>query len=166
LIFSISKKSNKVLTFDFILKQAFTVPTISQFTNINYTLSLTTDPPAGPFTTTVNTTIGFSTVNISVSQWTAGPFSNIDLSFGDGSAIQSFTSITGGMSTNITHTFTTAGTYTISANATPIGLTNVTVTINTITVNVAPAPIYTGKMAILRTICLSNPFLFTFSVET
>jgi hypothetical protein len=93
----------------------------------------------------VNTTIGFSTVNISVNQWTAGPFSNLSVSFGDGSVDQNFSVITVGMSINLTYTYTTYGTYIISVNPTPIGLTGVTVTANTITVNVAPAPVYSGK---------------------
>jgi hypothetical protein len=85
-----------------------------------------------------------SALTIQLNQWTAGPISNVSVLFGDGSPPETY-NITAGLRKNITYSYTTPGIFTISVNATPIGLTGVTVTVNTITVNVGLLSSYTGK---------------------
>jgi hypothetical protein len=99
-----------------------------------YTLSLSTDPQAGPYTTYANKTLGNATVTIRLQQWTAGPKSNVSISFGDMSANQTCI-ITAGSDVNITYSYTKAGTFTIVAYIST-GLSGVNVTVNTIIVNV------------------------------
>jgi hypothetical protein len=108
---------------------------------VNYTLSLVTDPLAGPYTTTVNTYIGFATVNLRLTQWTAGPVSNLVVLFNDGTANIAYNGVTAGTSINITHTFTVIGTYNIQVTCTLVGIGGTTV-VNSITVNVATTPTY------------------------
>jgi hypothetical protein len=112
------------------------VPTVTKFNNITYTLSLNSDPLAGPYTTTVYTTPD-SAVNIRINQVTAGPLSNINVTFGDGSPVQTYNNIIS--SFNITKIYSTPGTYTIVA--TPYGLSvpnaSIAITVNTMTVKVA-----------------------------
>jgi hypothetical protein len=120
---------------------------VTPFTNINFTLSLSSDSLTGPYTTnfTVNASIPFT---ITVNQWTAGPQSTVTVSFGDGSATQSFNLMSS--SVNITYNYTTAGTYTITANPVLTSLTGVNVTMsNTLTVVVLPPPVYRRKTNIL-----------------
>jgi hypothetical protein len=113
------------------------VPTISTFTVVNYTLSLVTDPLAGPYTTIVNTYAGSATVNLRLTQWTAGPVSNLVVLFNDGTANAAYNGVTAGTSMNITHTYTAEGTYTIQVTCTLVGIAGSTA-VNSIIVNVAP----------------------------
>jgi hypothetical protein len=124
------------------------VPTVEPLTSINYTLSLPTDPLTGPFTTTLNTTAGLNTT-IRVYQMTAGPQSTVVVSFGDGSANQTVSSLMIGQPQNVSHIYTTSGTFTISATATTAGTTGVNTTLNQMTAYVAPAPVYSCKIKIL-----------------
>jgi hypothetical protein len=113
---------------------------VTQFTTINFTLSLSSDPLTGPYTTnfTVNASTAFT---ITVNQWTAGPQSTVTVSFGDGSATQSFNLMSSSVS--ITYNYTTAGTYTITATPVLTSLTGVNITMsNTLTAVVLALPIY------------------------
>jgi PKD repeat protein len=91
-----------------------------------------------------------SSITIQLSQVTAGPFSTVDVSFGDASASSSQTyNLTISSPVNVTYNYTTPGTFTISATATPAGLSsNVTISINTLTVTVAPLPSYSSMQFI------------------
>jgi hypothetical protein len=109
----------------------FSAPVVSPITNINYTLSLSTDPVDGPYTTNVSAGI-FVPIIIRLNQLTAGPMSNVSVSFGDGSPLQNF-SISASNPVNIVNNYTTSGIYTITATPLAIGL-NVTLTVNTMTV--------------------------------
>jgi hypothetical protein len=84
----------------------------------------------------VNTTVGLSII-VKLNQLTAGPNLNVSVSFGDGTAAQSYSLMSS--SVNITKNYSTAGTYTIEATPTS-DLPNVAITVNTMTVNVAPPP--------------------------
>jgi hypothetical protein len=114
------------------------VPTVAQFSTVQFQLSLGTDPLTGPYTTSLSTFVGMS-VTIRVSQVTAGPAANVSISFGDGSAAQQFYVASSWV--NVSYSFTASGTYTISATGTLVGL-SITPTINTMTVVVATPPIY------------------------
>jgi hypothetical protein len=103
---------------------------VSQFTTINYQLSLSSDSLNGPYTTNVSTTVG-TTITLKLNQVTAGPVSNVNLSFGDGSPVQTYTLTSSYV--NFTKNYTAAGTYTISAAPVPVSLT-VAVTVNNMTV--------------------------------
>jgi hypothetical protein len=118
---------------------------VAPIAQINYTLSLATDPLTGPYTTAVNLTAG-ATIVIRLNQLTAGPTCNAAVSFGDGSANQSFFSLTAGSPLIISYNYTTWGkTFTISVNVTSVSLTNVNATVNTMTVNVAPLYAYSSN---------------------
>jgi hypothetical protein len=116
-------------------KTGFSAPVVSPITNINYTLSLSTDPVDGPYTTSASAGI-FAPIIIRLNQWTAGPKSNVSVSFGDGSPLQNF-SISASNPVNIVNNYTTSGIYTITATPLAIGL-NVTLAVNNMTVNVLP----------------------------
>jgi hypothetical protein len=94
-----------------------------------------TDSQSGPYTTVKYTTID-TLLNITLSQWTAGPNLNVIVSFGDGTPGPVFTSITAGSSHTITHAYSSSGSFSISATARPVGLAGVAVVCNTITVHV------------------------------
>jgi hypothetical protein len=132
-----------LLSLSFFFYKAFTVPTIAPITTLNYTLSLATDPLTGPFTTTVNTTAGL-TLNIRLTQVTVGIVSTVVVSFGDSSANQTFAAIQTGSPVNISHNYTSGGTFTISVFANATGLTGVNFTVNKVIVNVIPSPTFTG----------------------
>jgi hypothetical protein len=100
----------------------------------------------------VNTTAG-SSLMIRVSQWTAGPKSNINISFGDGTPVQALISVTASISQYIPHNYTISGTFLITAICIPTGLTGVSVTVNTITVNVKALPVYQGKLYAVFIFC-------------
>jgi hypothetical protein len=112
------------------------VPTVSPFTNINYTLSLSSDPLTGPYTTTVSIPPG-TLITVKLNQWTAGPISNVSVSFGDGTPLQNY-NISADSCVNITKNYTIAGTYTITATPVAVGL-NVNITVNTMSVYVLPS---------------------------
>ena len=120
------------------------MPNVSPIENVNYTLSLATDPLSGPYSLTVNTTAGV-TLTCQLIQVTAGPSSSVVVSFGDGSVNQTFSSIVVSTPVNISHNYTTAGTFTISVAVTLTGLTGVNTTVNTITAYVAGPPVYPSK---------------------
>jgi hypothetical protein len=105
---------------------------VTKFATINYTLSLSTDPLTGPYTTFVNKTLGNATVTIRLYQWTAGPKSSVSISFGDMSANQTFI-LMGSSYTSLTYSYTTAGTFLVVAYIST-GLSGVNITVNTITV--------------------------------
>jgi hypothetical protein len=88
------------------------MPTVLQFTTINFTLSLSTDRLAGPYTTSVSITAGVQ-FTIRLNQLTAGPCSNVSLSFGDGSSLQNYTLKSSFV--NISYVYTKPGTYQIAA---------------------------------------------------
>jgi PKD repeat protein len=89
----------------------------------------------------VNTTVGFS-ITIQLSQLTAGPLSNVSLSFGDGFPSQIYSLMSS--SINISYMYTYPGYYNISATATAYELSTVNVTVNNMTAYVAPPPTYEG----------------------
>jgi hypothetical protein len=122
------------------------VPTVSQFNNIQYTLSLSSDPLTGPFTSSLSIVLG-SVITIRLNQQTAGPVSTVVVLFGDGSAAQSSTLMSS--SVNITKNYSTVGTFTISATATLVSLTGVNTSVNTMTVSVASPPSYECKLNIV-----------------
>jgi hypothetical protein len=126
--------------------------TVAPFASINYTLSLSSDPLTGPFTTSVKIALG-TLLSIRLAQQTAGPYSYVSVSFGDGSPLQNYT--LGNSSPNyiysyivINYNYMRTGTYTIVA--TPYtALLNVTTNINTVTVNVLTSlNIYPSKLKI------------------
>jgi hypothetical protein len=121
--------------------KGFSLPVVSQLTNINYTLSLSSDPLPGPYTTNVNLTTG-ETITIRLNQCTAGPISNVSVSFGDGTPSQSYTLVSSYV--NISYIYMTAGTYTIVASPVALSL-NAAITVNTITVVVTGPPAYQSK---------------------
>jgi hypothetical protein len=92
----------------------------------------------------VNTTAG-ATVNVRLTQVTVGIVSTVMVSFGDGSANQTFTAFQAGSPVNISHNYTASGSFVISATANANGLTGVNTTVNEITVYVFPAPVYKCK---------------------
>jgi hypothetical protein len=125
-------------------KTEYTTPTVLPFTNVNYTISLITDPIDGPPTTTVNITAG-TTLQIRLSQVTAGPNSSVVISFGDGSANQTIYSLMVGSPVNISHNYTTPGTFVITGTATLYGLTGVNTNVAPMTVTMPPPPYYNGN---------------------
>jgi hypothetical protein len=118
------------------------VPTVSTITNVNFTLSLTTDPVSGPFTSKFNTTAG-TLLNFRLNQVTAGPQSIVTVSFGDGLPARNITLNSTGPC-NFTHNYTLGGPFTISALPMLVSALNATVTVNTITAYVAGPPFLTG----------------------
>jgi hypothetical protein len=122
-------------------KKGFSAPTVSPITEVNYTLSLSTNPVAGPYSTNVTTLI-FEMTNICLNQWTAGPMSSVNVSFGDGSPVQNYI-IMAGTTLQIAYNYSTVGIYTIIATSLAIDL-NVALVVNTITVNVTARPVYQG----------------------
>jgi PKD repeat protein len=94
----------------------------------------------GPYSTSVGIALG-SAITITLNQLTAGPISNVNVSFGDGTVSQ-FINLTSS-SVNITKNYTTAGTFTITATPSSQHLP-VTVS-NTITVNVISPALYKSK---------------------
>jgi hypothetical protein len=125
------------------------MPTVLPITNINYTLSLSSDPLAGPYNTTVITALG-NQLSIRLIQQTIGPISTVSISFGDGSPLQNYT-INGATYTSssynyasISYTYTTAGNYTIVAFPVPLSL-NATTTVNNMTVVVFTPTYYSSK---------------------
>jgi hypothetical protein len=106
---------------------------VPQLTNITYTLSLSSDPLTGPFTTSVTVSLG-TVISIRLNQLTAGPVSIVNVSFGDGTPEQNFTIVVGSY-VNLTKNYSTTGTYTISADPVTVSL-SIPVCINNVTVNV------------------------------
>jgi hypothetical protein len=118
------------------------MPDVAQFTTVQFQFSLMTDPPGGPYTSSVNITIGTS-LTVVLSQVTVGPAANVNVSLGDGSAVQQFYLVSS--SVNITYNYTTAGTFNISAKvASFVGGLSATPIINPMTVFVKQPPIYRG----------------------
>jgi hypothetical protein len=117
------------------------VPTVLPTTNVTFSFSLLSDPSTGPFTTTYNTSAGF-TLNIRLNQVTAGPVSTVVVSFGDGSANQTVSSLVAGIPVNMSHNFTTGGIFTITGTVT--GLTGLNTIVIPMIVNVAPPLTYSG----------------------
>jgi hypothetical protein len=112
-------------------------------TNVTYSFSLTSDPLTGPFTTTFNTSLGtYPSITVRLNQVTVGLVSTVVVSFGDGSANQTVTNLVAGAPVNISHNFTTSGTFTIFGTVT--GLTGITKTVVPMIVNVAMPPTYSG----------------------
>jgi hypothetical protein len=112
---------------------------------VNYTFSLSSDPTYGPYTTTVNITVGLP-VAIRLHQTTAGPITNGSVSFGDGTTVQTFTRLMAGSPVNFTHAYSATGTYIVKASVTP-GLSNVNTNVIVMTVIVSPALTYTRNIA-------------------
>jgi hypothetical protein len=119
------------------------VPTVTAFTNVNFTLSLLSDPISGPFTSSFNTTAGIA-FTLRLTQATPTPATTVCLSFGDGSSLQNVT-LTAGAYLNITYNYTTGGSFKIVATPIMASL-NYTVVNNNITVNVAGPTVYQGKL--------------------
>jgi hypothetical protein len=125
------------------------MPTVSPITNINYTLSLSSDPLAGPYNTTVITALG-NQLSIRLIQQTIGPISTASISFGDGSPLQNYT--LNGYSyyyytfhyVTMTYYYTAVGTYTVVATPIPLSF-NGTTTVNTMTIIVAGPILYSCK---------------------
>jgi hypothetical protein len=111
------------------------VPAVVPATNIVYTVSLATDPLAGPLTASVTIPVGGS-VSVRLNQATAGPLSFVQLSFSDGSPITNSTIMSSYV--NLTKTFTTGGTYEIITVPVAVGF-NGTLTVNKMTVIVTGA---------------------------
>jgi hypothetical protein len=104
---------------------------------------LSSDPLSGPFTTSFNATAGVA-IQLRLIQLTAGPLSNVNVSFGDGLPPQNYTVMIG-VSVNITYNYTSGGLFVITATPVPFGLPNATVTVNTMTVSVTGPAFYSGK---------------------
>jgi hypothetical protein len=103
---------------------------------------LSSDPFTGPFTTSINVTLG-TTISIRLNQITAGPVSNVNISFGDGTPVQNYTLMAGSF-INMTKNYTAVGTFKIVP--TPVALLlNVTLKVNNFTVVVNSPTVYQGK---------------------
>jgi hypothetical protein len=99
---------------------------------VKYVISLNSDPVNGPYTENVTVTAG-ETLALRLTQMTAGPLTTVSLSFGDGSANQSF-SLTGGSFVIVNKTYPATGTFSIKATASTGLPGNVTTTVNSVTV--------------------------------
>jgi hypothetical protein len=121
---------------------------ISQFTTVKYIFSLMDDSLTGPYSTNINIPLG-TAINLRLVQMTAGPLSNLTVSFGDGSPDQAFYSIVVNTSLNLTYNYTTSGVYKIAATAVTTCLANVTYsfTVDPMTVNVINSDFYPSKFS-------------------
>jgi hypothetical protein len=125
------------------------VPTVTPITNVTYTLSLITDPITGPFTSTFNTSAGIPLV-FRLNQVTAGPLSNVTVSFGDGNSAQNIILSASVPSANISYNYSIGGAFTISASPSITGAPNATITVNTISTFVRGPPFYTGLLTLIN----------------
>jgi hypothetical protein len=133
------------------MKIVFSISTVSAPSNVNYTLSVSTDPLSGPYNSTFNISAG-TAFQLRMTQLTAGPQSYVCVSFGDGSPLQNFT-FNVETYLNITFNYTIGGTYIILAY--PVGLnSSFSVVNNNITVNVASPPIYNSKTFFMITLLI------------
>jgi hypothetical protein len=128
------------------------LPIIEPFTVINYTLSLSSDPVSGPYSSSINVTV-FKTVTIRICQVTVGPQSFGTVSFGDGSPIQTFSTLICTYSPDycntISHAYASGGTFTINVTIAPTNADNATIAINTNTITACvDAPFYQSKQNI------------------
>jgi hypothetical protein len=108
---------------------------------MKYTIGLA---PNG--TTPAYVTVGGS-ISIAVSQFTPGPFSYVNVSFGDGSPMQNCT-VTVSAKCTLNNTYTTAGTFTIQGTAVPFE-SNATTSVNNMTVVVIDTFAYKGILLLI-----------------
>jgi hypothetical protein len=121
---------------------------------------LSSDPWSGPFTKKLN--IWSDTlIQLRLVQVSAGPCSNVSVSFGDGLPPQNYTVMIG-VSVNFTYNYTYGGLYVIAVTSMPLGLPNASITVNTITVNVTGPPVYAGKNRFLSRLKLNLVYLIDF----
>jgi hypothetical protein len=113
--------------------------TISPFTTVSYQLSMATDPLLGPYTTWYSEH-QFWNITIRVYQLTAGPKTNVTVSFGDGTANKSY--ILTSSYVNITYSYQLAGPFNISITAAAVDLTGLTYTSNILQVYITLPPVF------------------------
>jgi hypothetical protein len=123
--------------------KGYSVPTVTAFTKMNYSLSVYTDGYGLYNSTSISVPVGVL-LTIVITQLTIGPNSNLNVSFNDGTVTVQVYNLTAGDIFNITKNYTTAGVYKINATAVAQNLTGITYSINSLTINVTQ-PTYTCK---------------------